>query len=202
MQTLSSPPRKVLACFALEEERATVQLPGAPEVRTIVTGVGKARAAMRLTMALRDFRPDMVLNVGTAGTVRHAIGDIVVARRFIDRDHERVRLPGLDYKLDFSTAGMPLPMLRSVLSGQSADGRFTVSTGDDFVTDAAGCPADVFDMEAFAEALVCRETGVPFVSVKYVTDIIGRNSIRLWEEKLEDARRALTLFFGNLGQNG
>ena len=54
---------------------------------------------------------------------------------------------------------------------------------------------DVVDMEAFAQAMVCKEMNVDFVSVKYITDIIGQNSGQIWLDKLRDAREALKEFF-------
>jgi adenosylhomocysteine nucleosidase len=50
-------------------------------------------------------------------------------------------------------------------------------------------------MEAFAQAYVCKELGVPFLSIKYITDIIGENSVEHWENKLADARKALSEWF-------
>ena len=54
---------------------------------------------------------------------------------------------------------------------------------------------DVIDMEAFAQAQVCKEMNVNFISVKYITDIIGQNSGEIWLDKLRDAREALKEFF-------
>lgn len=38
--------------------------------------------------------------------------------------------------------------------------------------------------------------------VKYVTDIIGQNSVKHWEDKLADARKGLGEFFEALGGAG
>jgi adenosylhomocysteine nucleosidase len=35
----------------------------------------------------------------------------------------------------------------------------------------------------------------PFISVKYITDVIGQNSLKVWEDKLSDARQGLSRFF-------
>jgi adenosylhomocysteine nucleosidase len=43
--------------------------------------------------------------------------------------------------------------------------------------------------------MVCKEMNVDFVSVKYITDIIGQNSGQIWLDKLRDAREALKEFF-------
>ena len=50
-------------------------------------------------------------------------------------------------------------------------------------------------MEAYAEAEVCKSMNIPFVSVKYVTDVIGQNSVEDWASKLSDARTGLRRFF-------
>ena len=66
--------------------------------------------------------------------------------------------------------------------------------------DANETDGDVVDMEAYAQAQVCRELGIPFLAVKYVTDIVGQNSVKHWEDKLADARRDLTAYFKGIGQ--
>ena len=53
---------------------------------------------------------------------------------------------------------------------------------------------DMVDMEGFALAAVCQELRVPLFSVKYITDIIGQNSVEDWAAKLQHARAALTKF--------
>jgi len=173
-----------------------ISLPGL-QVHRLLTGIGKVRAAMTLTKALTELQPAVVVNAGTAGTQRHAVGDIITGRRFIDRDHARLDLPGLTY--EWQTAECPLlPALPSVVGGRRTDEAFTINTGDDFVTSAQAVAGDAIDMEAAAEALVCQTAGIPFVSVKYITDIVGQNSVKLWEEKLAEARTALAAYFSRL----
>lgn len=181
-----------IAAFAVEKERIAVRFPGM-EVVDVITGIGKASAAMSLTQACIQHKPAFVVNIGTAGTFAHSVGDIVVSRHFVDRDLASTALPGVVAEIK---GDLELPFrLPSALSrgGQTDD--LTVSTGDDFVTEGNRPGADVVDMEAFAEALVCRKFGIPFVSVKYVTDIIGQNSTEQWAEKLQAAREGLALHF-------
>ena len=73
------------------------------------------------------------------------------------------------------------------------------NTGDTFLTELSDVKGDVVDMEAFAQAFVCRAKNVPFIAVKYVTDIIGQNSVKHWEDKLADARKGLGEFFEQIG---
>lgn len=65
-------------------------------------------------------------------------------------------------------------------------------------TELTHVSGDVVDMEAYAQAFVCRSKEIPFISVKYVTDIIGQNSVKHWEDKLADARQGLSHYFNVL----
>jgi len=184
---------KILITYALEAERGNWQLPG-HELFFCKTGVGKVSAALHTYEKTLALKPDLVLAVGTAGTLHHQVGDIVVADRFVDRDLEKIAHLGVPFQLDF------VDELAAFQFKQSVEG--TVSTGDTFQENAddsaAGERADVFDMEAFGGAQACKMLGVPFVAVKYITDVIGQNSIKHWEEKLEDARLGTEVFLKTL----
>lgn len=191
--------RQILVVQALEQERVALHFPEV-ETRTLFTGMSKVPAAVVLMKALEERIPSLVLNVGTAGTLHYEVGDILVCRRFVDRDCRRANLPGLDWMIDEGNATEAACLARawpSVIGGKETWQHFTVSTGDSFVTEVGDTEQgdDVFDMEAYAYALVCRTKGVPFLSVKCVTDVVGRNSVRHWEEKLLQARENLDRYF-------
>ncbi len=181
--------RKILISFALPEEMP--DFAASESVRVIATRVGKANAAYKLTKNIVDFKPDIVVNAGTSGTVKWNVGDIVVARRFYDRDLAPLTIEGVVSEIEVGEA-LHIP---SIIENREAFGDFTVNTGDDFVTDLSNVAGDVIDMEGFAQAMVCKEENIPFVSVKYITDIIGQNSVKVWNEKLADARKALGDYF-------
>ncbi|MGN0086171.1 MAG: nucleosidase [Alloprevotella sp.] len=187
----------ILITFATQGEAVEVNLPGLP-VEYLCTGVGKTCAAFALTRAIGQLKPELVLNIGTAGTLRYAVGDILACQRFIDRDLETTNLPGVDYLLANRLSHPVLRALKSVVGGRELAEEFSVNTGDDFVTASHPFSGDVCDMEAFAHAYVCREMQLPFAAVKYVTDIVGQNSVKVWEERLADARQALTHYFSSL----
>lgn len=188
--------RLLLVCFALPEEAVELEVSGF-EVRTLLTGVGKVNAAFRLTEAVLRERPDFVLNVGTAGTLRHAVGDIVVSRRFVDRDYERLKLHGLACEA-VTDGGALFPLLSSHSHTAGEAEELVVNTGDNFVVALEAFTGDVVDMEAYAEAVVCNTYGVPFVSVKCITDVVGQNSVEQWSERLATARRTLADFFSSV----
>lgn len=181
---------KILLAHAIKEEKVEISIPNA-EVAYVETGVAKARAALRLMHAVCEFHPDMVINFGTSGTVNHEVGDIIICNRFVDRDLRNVHFGDVISEIVFEDINM------SELLGKetNAISSGTVNTGDSFVTEVADFEGDCIDMEAFAEADVCREMNIPFVSVKYITDVVGKNSVEAWQDKLADAREALTEFF-------
>lgn len=185
---------KILFVYAIPEERIEINIPNA-EVIYVETGMGKVNAAMKTMRAICEYHPDMVINYGSAGTLNHNIGDIIVCNRFIDRDLQNVTVNGVVSEIVFGTDAA-----RDVLTEQRLTERAkvlwgTCNTGDSFITSGADIEGDVIDMESYAMADVCREMGIPFVAVKYVTDVVGQNSVESWQEKLADARKGLTDFF-------
>lgn len=184
----------ILLAYALPDEFVDFEVRGC-ETKLLLTGVGKAYSAIRLTRALLELKPSLVINIGTAGTFNLHVGDIVSSTHFIDRDFYRLKLPGIEFE-KAGSAGILNGKLPSLIDSKEVwNQRFTVSTGDDFVTDAESAEGDVVDMEAYAEALACEEQDVPFVSVKYVSDIVGQNSVEIWQDKLSAARKSLSRYF-------
>lgn len=193
--------KKVLVTWAIADEAIAIESRD-DKIITLATGIGKASAAVAVANALNRWQPHLVVNIGTAGTLRHAVGDVLVCDRFVDRDYAKAQLPGLDYRIDMTQALFmhgAAQQWPSLQGGKEVSKRFVCNTGDDFVTNHEETEGDVFDMEAYAQALAARQAGVPFVAVKYVTDVIGQNSVKAWQEKLADARAALTAYFAARG---
>jgi len=184
--------KTILVTYAVKKELISLH-PDDTHIQYVQTGVGKTRSAAILTKHICHQSPDFVLNIGTAGTVRHNVGDVFISRSFVDRDYESTKLPGLEYEIDGDILLNGYDRLKDWV--QRYDKLGVCSTGDTFVTEKSSFKADVVDMEAFAQAFVCREFNIPFLSVKYITDIIGQNSVAHWEDKLSDARTGLTRWF-------
>lgn len=183
--------QKPLYCVvqALDSEYVPLELKGW-DGRHVVTGFGKVNAAINLMVALQNARPHFVINIGTAGSCHHPVGEIVVCDQFVDRDLIKLKALEAVYALDDRHH-------RDFFQTLFAFSYFGVcSTGDQFVIEPQG-DEDVFDMEAFAYSRVCRLLNIPFVSVKYVTDKIGENSVKVWADKLADARLGLSQFFAS-----
>ena len=180
----------LLVCYALECEKITVPFDG--EFRYLRTGIAKMKTSVSVAEDVVSWKPDMVLNIGTAGTFRHKIGDIVVCRRFRDRDLEKVKIPGILSFIDLGSQSLPaFRQLAEMPSGEC-------STGDTFVTNAGEMDSDVCDMESFCIAYICKKHKIPFVSVKVVSDIVGSNSVKDWQEATDEAVKKLQNFFNSL----
>lgn len=186
---------KVLLVYAIPEEKIEVNIPNA-EVIYVETGIGKVNAAMHTMRAICEYHPDVVINFGSAGTLNHKIGDIIVCNRFVDRDLRNVILDGVISEIEFDRDAINRVFLSEHLM-EHAKLIGTCNTGDSFITQGSDIEGDVIDMESYAVADVCSEMGIPFVAVKYVTDIVGQNSSQEWFAKLKDAREGLTKFFND-----
>lgn len=187
--------KKILIVYAVKDEFVPIEINNY-EAKYLITGIGKANAAMQLTKEIMTNRYNLVLNIGTVGTINYNIGDILVCTQFIDRD----LLPLVEFGV---TAKINLPIndeINNLLTKWriSTDSLATCNTGDTFISDLTKpISGDIIDMESFALAMVCKELDIPFLSIKYVTDIVGKNSIQIWEAKLADARKAITDWFAD-----
>ena len=172
---------KILVTYAVQGEFTELKFPGLigeeeVHIGYIRTGVGKVKSAYYVSEVLNQAKPDLVINVGTAGSIDCQVADM-----------------GLEYEIDSSA------LLAEKGYCMHWAGEGICNTGDTFLTELSDVKGDVVDMEAFAQAFVCRAKNVPFIAVKYVTDIIGQNSVKHWEDKLADARKGLGEFFEQIG---
>lgn len=175
---------KPLLVFAMKEESQEVF-----EGHTVLhTGIGKVNAAYGLMKyLLENPRPEMVINMGTAGSRKHKGGAIINCTRFIQRDMDVTPLGVPLYQTPFSDDpieihyGQRLESLPEGLCG----------TGDNFdVSEAAG-QFDVVEMEAYALALICQRESIPFLCLKYVSDGADDNGAGDWQESLHKTALAL-----------
>lgn len=189
---------RILVTYAVQGEFTELKFPGLigeeeVQIGYLRTGVGKVKSAFYLSEAINHGQPDLVVNVGTAGSIHHQVGDVFVCRHFVDRDMQKLVDLGMEYEIDSTD----LLAKRGYCLHWKGEG--ICNTGDTFLTELSDVKGDVVDMEAYAQAFVCRTKNIPFIAVKYVTDIIGQNSVKHWEDKLADARKELSEYFEKLG---
>ncbi|MBP1640526.1 MAG: nucleosidase [Bacteroidetes bacterium] len=177
----------ILVTYAIPQERVEVDFSGCT-ITYCETGIGKVNAVLAVIDAMADNKPDLILNIGTAGSADRDVDSIIICDTFVDRDMKKCKDFGVAYHLDFKEE------LKSISIIEDWDTNNICNTGDSFVTRIID-EADAFDMENFAVAALCKRRRIPFVSVKYITDRIGENSVKHWEDKLEDAQAGLQQFF-------
>ena len=131
---------RILVTYAVQGEFTELKFPGLigeeeVQVGYLRTGVGKVKSAFYLSEAISHAQPDLVVNVGTAGTIRHQVGDIFVCRHFVDRDMQKLVELGMEYEID----SMDLLSQKGYCLHWPAGG--VCNTGDTFLTELS----DVYD---------------------------------------------------------
>lgn len=174
----------VLFVFALEMEAAQAF----NEQNKLITGVGKVNAAYELTKAICQKKPDLIVNLGSAGSSVFSKGDVVCCTQFVQRDMD-VRGLGFElYQTPFSTI---TPLLEYGLSMDGiAEG--ICGTGDNFEMGHAETKYNVVDMEAYALALIAKKEAITFLCLKYISDGADDNAAEDWTVQVHKAAVAFS----------
>jgi adenosylhomocysteine nucleosidase len=140
------------------------------------TGVGATSAAFHLTQWLHEHKPLRVINLGTVGSHQFQKGHLVECTSFVQR-----KANSLSPYTSETLNGSALTDLPKAICGSA-----------DFIE--AGAPltkCDVFDMEAYTLAFVCKKMNTPFHSLKFVTDSSDQNLITDWKAHLKISAESL-----------
>lgn len=151
-----------LFVFALESEAGS----SFHHVNRLITGIGKVNAAIALTRAIQQRRPQLIVNLGSAGSNRFNKGDVVCCTRFIQRDMD---VRGLGFALyETPLSGIPPVLEYGLMLEDCLPG--VCGTGDSFEMNHAVAAYDLVDMEAYPLALIARQEEIPFLCLKYISD--------------------------------
>lgn len=136
----------------------------------------------RTLINAQEAKPNLVINVGTCGgSSETKPGDILVCNRFIDLDMTEIERMGYQ--------NMTVPITVGNFDG------VTCGTSDKFVLKEFDYEnLHAYDMEAYPQARLCTKIGIPFVSVKCVTDIVGQNTHEDYRFNREMAMKKLGEF--------
>ena len=174
------------------------------DVVIVQSGIGKVAAALATVLLIEKYAPDYVVNTGSAGGFEQSlkVGDIVISSevRYHDVDvtafgYEIGQLPSQP------AAYIPHPTL--VEAAKAGIDKLTdiqtlvglITTGDTFMTadaDIAKARANfptmaAVEMEGAAIAHTCHQFSVPFVVIRSMSDIAGKESPTSFEAYLETA---------------
>jgi len=145
----------------------------------VYTGMGKMRMYDSLVRwyETREGGKPAVLNIGSAGSARYPIGEIVRCTHFINGGSEliydRIDLPGEGC---------------SVFSG---DYFMSTQTFSPEQVKALSAQYDLFDMEAYAAALFCQTHGLSFYCFKAVSDNLD-GTLKDWRSILGKIKERFT----------
>lgn len=180
----------ILFVFALEMEAAEVF----NEQNTLFVGVGKVNATYELTKAIHQKKPDLIVNLGSAGSSVFKKGDVVCCTQFVQRDMD---VSGLGYERYVT----PYTNIPSVLQYGLQMEPFPLGicgTGDNFEMGHTETKYDVVDMEAYAIATIAMKEKIPFLCLKYISDGADDNAAEDWPVLVHKA----ALAFGEIFQIG
>lgn len=175
----------------------------------VQSGIGKVAAALATAILIDKFQPDYVVNTGSAGGFEQSlkVGDIVISSEV--RYHD-VDVTAFGYEIGQLPANpaayIPHPSLvdaaksgiKSLVSAQGQNIKTLVgliTTGDTFMTkdeDIAKARSNfptmvAVEMEGAAIAHTCHQFNIPFVVIRSMSDIAGKESPSSFEAYLEMA---------------
>ena len=180
------------------------------EIVLLKSGIGKVNAAMGTTIMMERFSPEAVINTGSAGgfSERLEVGDLVISSEVVQHDvdvtafdYEHGQVPGLPTfipasdKLVELTAGAVKELNIQYEIG-------LIATADTFMADQSKVRETrekfpqmiAAEMEGAAIAQVCHQYDVPFVIIRALSDIAGKESSVTFDEFLDQAaKNAATL---------
>ena len=162
------------------------------DVVLLKSGIGKVNVAIATTLLFEHYNIDYVINTGSAGGLHEEanIGDVVISTGTLYHD---VDVTGFNYAYG-QVPGMPaiyesnVSLVKKVESILDKIGKNywlgTIGTGDSFINRLdqmelikKNCPSVIaIEMEAAAVAQVCHHYEKPFIIVRALSDIAGKES--------------------------
>ena len=151
----------------------------------ILTGVGKVNAAIATIKAIHRYKPDLVINYGSAGSTKKNINGLVDCKYFIQRDMD-------SRSLGFELGQTPYEDYPSKIievpdhPANTINMNLTCATGDSFVAADLELDTDIIDMEAYAIAKICCLEKIPFLCFKYISDFADENASRDFNQHVKN----------------
>jgi adenosylhomocysteine nucleosidase len=166
---------KVAIIVALEEELPRDLL---PEFNVFYSGVGKINATYKSLEIINEFNPKLIINYGTAGSLRENLNGLYEVSDFFQRDMDAS-------ELGFKVGETPLDSINNISFDRKG---LSCGTGDNFVISEPKLLTDLVDMESYALAKVCMIKKIDFICFKYVSDKADRNASKNWKENVSSGK--------------
>ncbi len=179
------------------------------EVVLLKSGIGKVNAAMGTSILLYEFKPDVVINTGSAGGYDQnlEVGAVVISDEVRHHDvdvtvfnYEMGQVPQMPpaFISDERLMSLAKEAVTEIGSHQYDIG--LICSGDSFMNDPDRVEfvrghfpeMKAVEMEAAAVAQVCYQFGTPFVVIRALSDIAGKESNISFDEFLPVAAKHST----------
>ena len=174
------------------------------EVILLKSGIGKVNAAMSTTILLEKFKPELIINTGSAGGYDPSlqVGDVVISTEVVHHDvdvtvfgYKYGQVPQMPASFEADKKLIETAEAAAASLVVMSSGKGMIATGDSFMNDPERVefvrkqfPELVaVEMEAAAIAQVAYQFGVPFVVLRALSDIAGQESNISFDKFLETA---------------
>lgn len=174
------------------------------EMVLLKSGIGKVNAALTTAVLLEKYKPDYVINTGSAGGFdpKLNIGDLVISTEVRHHDVDATafgyvygQVPQMPegFKADEKLIAIAAEAVEVLEDIQSVEG--LIGTGDSFMSDSerVAFVREMFpsiqaaEMEGAAIAQVAYQFDVPFVVIRSLSDIAGQSSEVSFEQFIDTA---------------
>lgn len=174
------------------------------EVILLKSGIGKVNAAVSTSLLLERYQPDYVINTGSAGGFHPEleVGDVVIGTQVTHHDVDVTpfgyvlgQVPGgpETYQADSKLIEVAKQSVNALQEVALMEG--LIATGDRFMyqEDDVAQTREKFphmlacEMEAAAIAQTCHLFNTPFVIIRSLSDIAGKENAITFEQYLDKA---------------
>ncbi|UMT77096.1 5'-methylthioadenosine/S-adenosylhomocysteine nucleosidase [Staphylococcus roterodami] len=173
------------------------------EVVITQSGIGKVNAAISTTLLINKFKPDIIINTGSAGALDESlnVGDVLISDdlKYHDADatafgYEFGQIPQMP--ATFESSKSLIEKVSQVVQQQQLSAKVgLIVSGDSFIGSVEQRQkikkvfpnAMAVEMEATAIAQTCYQFKVPFVVVRAVSDLANGEAEISFEAFLEKA---------------
>ena len=173
-------------------------------VTLVQSGIGKVASTIATTLLIDNFKPDCVINTGSAGGFDPSlsVGDVVISSEV---RHHDVDVTAFGYEIG-QVPQMPAGFTAHPKLVEAAQQTITqisdvktlvglICTGDTFMCDPVRIDKArndfptmlAVEMEGASIAQTCFALSTPFVVIRSMSDIAGKESPQSFEEYLETA---------------
>lgn len=179
-----------LFVFALPSEAAQEF----DEQNVLICGIGKVNAAYGLAKSIYQSKPQLIINLGSAGSKAFSRGEVICCTSFVQRDMD---VRGLGFQLyETPLSGQP-PLLQYGLTLHGLR-QGVCGTGDSFEMAHANDDYNVLDMEAYSLAYIAMKENIPFLCLKYISDGADGMAADDWTVQVHNAAVAFKKILSNI----